>query len=110
MPNFIEDANLSPDRFISALSRYRASTIIYYHIKNQKKITFTTYKKQISTVVTENDLFMVVPSGMEFRPDLISQNLFGTPDFWWKIMEANNIHDIFDFRTGVNLRIPANIF
>ncbi|RDJ35653.1 MAG: hypothetical protein DWQ19_12610 [Crenarchaeota archaeon] len=110
MANYIEDANLTPDRFVSALSRYRSSTVVYYHIKNQKKLAFTTYKKQISSVANENDLYMIIPAGMSYRPDLVSQNLYGTPDFWWKIMEANNISDIFDFVAGKNIRIPSNIF
>ena len=110
MSNFIEIANLSTDRFVSALSRYNNSTVVYYHIKNQKKITFTTYVKSISTIPADSDLYMIIPSSMEYRPDLLSQNLYGTTDFWWKIMEANNIKDIYDFRSGVNIRIPGNIF
>ena len=110
MPNQIENANLSSDRFVSALSRYRNSTVVYYKVKNQRKLTFATYQKQTSTIPNETDLYMVVPSGMEYRPDLLSQKLYGTTDFWWKIMEANNIKDIFDFKAGVNLRLPGNVF
>jgi hypothetical protein len=110
MANFIEDANIQPQRFVSALSRYLNSTVIYYHIGNQKKITFTTYKKTSSTKSRDGDLYMVIPAGMAYRPDLVSQQVYGTTDFWWKIMEANNIKDIFEFETGVNLRLPGNIF
>ena len=49
---------------------------------------------------------MVISPGYEYRPDLISQMVYGSPDFWWKIMEVNSIKDIFDFKAGVNLRIP----
>ena len=110
MPNFIENANIESKRFVSASSRYNKSTVIYYHIGNQKKITFTTYKKIISNKAKDNDLYMVIPAGMEYRPDLVSQKVYGIVDFWWKIMEANNIKDIFEFKTGTNLRLPGNIF
>ena len=110
MSNFIEDANLSSDRFVTALSRYRASKVIYYNVNHTKKIAFTTYKKQVSSIPTESDLYMVVPAGMEYRPDLVSQHIYGTVDLWWKIMEANNIKDVYDFKTGTNLRLPQNPF
>lgn len=108
MSNYIENANLPPERFVTALSRYRNSTVVYYHVNNTKKIAFTTYKKQVSTIAADNDFYMVVPAGMEYRPDLVSQHIYGTTDLWWKIMEANNIKDIYEFKTGTNLRIPRN--
>lgn len=110
MANFIENANTPSSKVVSALSRYINSTVVYYHIGTIKKLTFTTYKKQISTVPTQTDMYMVVPSGMEYRPDLVSQKIYGTPDFWWKLLEANNIKDIFDFKAGTNLRVPGNVF
>ncbi len=110
MSNFIEDAKIPPSRFVSALSRYNGSTVVYYHVGNQKKLAFTTYKKVMTTPPNDNDLYMVVPAGMAYRPDLVSQKAYGTTDFWWKIMEANNIKDIFDFKAGTNLRLPGNVF
>jgi len=47
---------------------------------------------------------------MEFRPDKMSQHVYGHVDWWWKIMEANNIKDVYDFKAGTNIRIPANPF
>lgn len=108
--NYIEPANIPSERFVSALSRYRNMQVIYYHMSNKKVLSFPTYRKQVSATPGPNDSYMVVPSGMEYRPDLVSYEVYGTPDFWWKIMEANNIKDIFDFKTGTNLRIPNNIF
>ena len=42
-------------------------------------------------------------------PEIVSNKVYGSPDFWWKIMEANNIKDIFDFKTGINIRLPDAI-
>ena len=53
---------------------------------------------------------MVISKNYEFRPDLVSYEAYGVVDFWWKIMEFNNIKDIFDFKAGINLTIPDQFF
>lgn len=109
--NKIESANIPSNKFVSELSRYKNSEVVYYTINGKKKvIAFETYKKQVSTNNNENDKYMVIPPGMEYRPDLLSYKVYGTVDFWWKIMEANNIKDVYDFKTGVNLRLPMNVY
>lgn len=110
MPNQIEPANLNTIRFVSALSRYRNSTVIYYTTGNRKNICFTTYKKQIKSIASEKDKYMIIPPHFEYRPDRLSYELYGTVDLWWKIMEANNIKDIFEFKAYLNIRIPNNIY
>ena len=52
----------------------------------------------------------VIPSGMEFRPDLVSKEKYGVPDFWWKILEANKMKDIFEFRAGKTIILPENVY
>lgn len=109
MPNFIEDSNMFADRFVSALSRYRNSGVVYYQIGTNRKITFKTYKKK-NYPLMESDTYGVIPLGMQYRPDKMSQKFYGTPDFWWKIMEVNNIKDIYDFKAGKTVRLPSSIF
>ena len=41
-----------------------------------------------------------VPAGYAHRPDLISNIFYGTPAYWWLILEANNIDDPFE---GLNV-------
>ncbi len=108
MANRISPTTLTSTRFVASSSRYVSSSVIYYGDKNT--ITFTTYRKQTSTNVSSSDQFTVIESGFEFRPDLVSQRTYGLPDFWWAIMEANDIKDIFDFRAGKTIRLPGNIF
>jgi len=110
MPNQIELANLPSDRFVSALSRYKQSVVVYYTVGNKNYLSFTTYKKQIKSTPSKNDSYMVIPAGMEYRPDIVSKKVYGTTDFWWKILEANNIKDIFEFKIGLNIRLPSNVF
>ena len=104
MANYIEETDIDPKSFFIVASRYADSKIIYY--TDLKRLTLETYKRK-SIGVTTNDKFMIVGPGYEYRPDLISVKVYGLPDFWWRIMEANNISDIYDLKTGVNLRIPS---
>ena len=103
MPN-IEFTNYVPtDGFVSMGSRYANATVIYWG--PLRKITFTTYKKRNYPYNSE-DKFAIIPPGMEFRPDKMSSSVYGVPDFWWRVLEANNMKDIYDFRAGVNVRLP----
>lgn len=106
--NKIESSNIQIEKITTPLSRYRNSKVVYYTMGTRKVLTFNTYKKQINNKISENDKFMI--NNHEFRPDLVSYDVYGTPDFWWKILEANNIKDIFDFKKGINIKIPGNVF
>lgn len=42
------------------------------------------------------------------RPDLISVNLLGSVSYWWIILKANNIEDVWnDLYAGKILAIPS---
>jgi len=106
MANYIEyAAQLTPQIFVTPTSRYNNSKVLYYG--DDKKITFTTYKKR-EIVQSEDDKFLVIPETYAYRPDLVSYKIYATPDYWWKIMEYNSISDIADFVGGRTIRIPSN--
>lgn len=107
MAIYTEKTNIDAKRFVPMTSRYSDSEILYW--SERKMLTFTIYKKK-NFAPSQRDKFFVITPGTEYRPDLVSQTAYGTVDFWWKIMEANNIKDIFEFKAGVNIRIPDNIF
>ena len=109
MANKITKTEINPvnSKLVVAVSRYAQSKVVYYGDKNL--ITFKTYKKQVILSDTE-DQFTVVPPGMDFRPDRMSSDAYGLPDFWWKILEANNLKDIYEFRAGLNIRLPAKVY
>ena len=106
MANKIQETNFKNSSFVSGSSRYLNSPIIYYGDNNI--ITFKTYTRS-PLIFTGKDKFMLIKKGQEYRPDLVSYRAYGTVDFWWKIMEANEIYDIWDFKAGVNIRIPGAI-
>lgn len=104
----IIETNINPKGlFVGAISRYASSDVIYWGDLN--KITFKTYNKT-PVPLNSSDRYMVVSSGDEFRPDKIAKRIYGDVGFWWKILEVNGIKDIFDFKIGTNIRLPANIF
>jgi hypothetical protein len=106
MANYIEyPNNLVSELYVVSTSRYVNSRVIYYG--NDKKMTFNTYKKNIISE-SEDDKYMLITAGLEYRPDLVSQKVYFTPDYWWRIMEANDINDILDFKAGRTIRLPVN--
>ena len=104
MTQKIEVSNVRPDRVTSVGSRYRTrQNVIYYG--EQKLITFDLY---IRTEYEKSgqEQVMVISKGVEYRPDLVSYDFYGFSENWWKIMEANKIYDIFDFKAGRTIFLP----
>lgn len=96
--------NTAATKYVPVSSRYANSTVILWG--EEGIITFATYKKNSYPVVS-SDRYAIIPPGNEYRPDKTSQDAYGTPDFWWKIMEANNITDVYDYIAGKTIRIPS---
>ena len=108
MANVIEYTNIDPIRnfLVPVSSRYASSAVIYYG--QNRFLTFTTYVRTPYTP-TSGDKYSIIPPGMEYRPDKVSQQAYGTPDFWYRIMEANNMMDIMEFKSGTNIIIPQAV-
>jgi hypothetical protein len=107
MANLVEPANISPLNYVNVASRYAKSKVLKYSEK--EFLTFETYKKETYTA-QKNDMFTVITAGQEYRPDLLSYQVYGVPDFWWRLMEVNGIMDIFDFKAGLTIRLPGRTF
>lgn len=92
--------------FVANTSRYINSTLIYWGDK--RVLTYETYKRP-TFAPANTDKFLIISAGEEYRPDLIAKRAYGVNllAFWWKIMEANNIFDVFDLKAGTTLRIPT---
>jgi hypothetical protein len=107
MANKITYSSLYAERFIPPTSRYIDSRVLQY--SEQNILTFEIYKRKKHESKGE-DRFTVITPGYEYRPDLLSNAIYGVSDFWWRIMEVNNIWDIYDFKAGTNILIPIDIF
>jgi len=98
----ITPANFA-NQAISAGSRYAKSKAIYYG--EQKTLTFETYLKT-EYIPTGKENITIISKGVEYRPDLVSYDYYGHVDNWWKIMEANGMKDIWDFKAGTTIILP----
>jgi hypothetical protein len=107
MANKIEYTDTRAIEFVTNVSRYSNSRVVYY--SDEKLITFETYKRK-PFVPSPRDQVAVITPGLEYRPDLMSFEKYGVSDFWWKIMEANGIKDVADFRAGRTVVLPENIY
>lgn len=60
----------------------------------------------------EFDKIYIIPPGFDQRPDLLSQQEYGTPRLWWVFAMRNPdliIDPIEDFVAGLEIYIPENI-
>ena len=58
------------------------------------------------------DKIITIPAAFDQRPDLLSQQEYGTPKLWWVfcVRNPNLITDpIADFVSGLEIFVPINI-
>lgn len=56
------------------------------------------------------DRLRIIEGKYDIRPDLLSYDLYGTPDYWWVFMTMNPdaIKDpIYDFKSGMQIYVPT---
>ena len=95
--------------YVSPSSRYVNSKVIQY--TENRLLTFETYKKANRvSLFSASDQWMEIEPAYEYRPDLVSVEIYGTPDFWWRILESNGMKDIMEFKAGVTIRLIGNVF
>jgi len=57
----------------------------------------------------KDDVLITINATYEYRPDLLSYDLYGTTGYWWVFAarNPNTIEDpIFDFRSGIRIYVP----
>jgi len=86
-------------------SRYRGSTITSVGTTEGLQ-NYTILKLPIEVPETEYDFYVEIDSTNEFRPDMLSFQVYGTPDYGWALMELNKLRSFKDLTIGNRLRIP----
>lgn len=99
----VEVSSSRPDQFVSPTSRYITQNVVYYG--ENRLITFDTYLRRPYEPQGDENV-MVITKGVEYRPDLVSFDVYGYPDAWWRILEANSMKDVFEFVAGKTIMIP----
>lgn len=86
------------------------------HSRYQTKIRLLNNKGELSirmmrlrdlTFNDDDSVIHVVQPMEEYRPDLISYQYFGTPDYAWAILAANNLSVPFELNYGTKILIPS---
>jgi hypothetical protein len=102
----ISRAPIPTTKIVSGFSRYKKQNAIYYG--EQNILTFDTYLRDTYKKVGDEKV-MLITKGVEYRPDLVAYDVYGIAEAWWKIMEVNNIFDVFNFKTGITIMLPHTI-
>ena len=89
----------------SETSRYRGSTITSVETDSGLQ-NYTILKLPVDVPETESDFYIEIDSTNEFRPDMLSFQVYGTPDYGWALMEINNLRSFKDLTLRNRLRIP----
>jgi len=58
----------------------------------------------------DSDELIIIDSKFHHRPDLLSFELYGTPDLWWTFMVRNPnliIDPIYDLVSGLEIFVPT---
>ena len=64
---------------------------------------------QVVIAPTANDTYFTVTKNYEHRPDLLSNDLYGTTGYWWifAVRNPDVIQDpIYDLTSGITILIP----
>lgn len=86
----------------SKLSRYRILRVV-----NDESDRYLETYNDVKVPESEGDVYHVVLKKEEGRLDIISNNYYGTPAYWWAIALANGFIDPFVVNAGAMIRIPS---
>lgn len=92
------------DRANNTLSRYRNKI----RITSYSGATFYEFikKSQLYLDVSSEDQYYFVDASKQYRPDLISNELYGSPIYYWVILSCNDLISPLQVRANLTLRIP----
>jgi hypothetical protein len=86
-------------------SRYRGSTVSQVELDGELE-SYVFLRKPLLVEPDTEDKYVTLDQGNQFRPDIISNQVYGDPNFGWAIMEVNNIRSFVELTMGLRLRIP----
>jgi hypothetical protein len=62
------------------------------------------YSEIILPLATQTTL----PDSLFYKPELVSQEVYGTPDLWWLILWVNGMSSVYEFCTENILMLPPD--
>lgn len=94
-------------------TRYNLGEVKYKH--KGAVVNTSVGSKNYETIIANADTVFTydikyVPIEMQHRPDLLSNLYYGSPTYWWLLMQVNNVSDPFEgFNTNDKILVPRII-
>jgi hypothetical protein len=86
-------------------SRYRGSTVT--QVDNKDELTeYVVLRKPLEVPLTDGDKYIIIDEGNQFRPDILSDQVYGSTRYDWALMEINGIRNFAELQFGIRLRVP----
>lgn len=84
-------------------------TDFYYNTPIEDK-TYLSFLEDRRVPLDDSDVYIVVQPRHQFKPYILSYDLYSSEDYWWVIARHNMdllIDPIRDLREGMVLRVPT---
>jgi Base plate wedge protein 53 len=88
---------------------YDKSSPYYGTAQVTKYVNYLDFWKGVYILPQSTDSLVKLDARYHIRPDLLSSEVYGTPNLWWIFMlrNPNVIKDpIYDFVTGIMIYVP----
>lgn len=89
---------------------YKSVSPYYTTIKKNNVVSYLDIMNFRSIPEDDSDIALSIHSKYNTRPDLLSNNLYGTPDLWWVFIVRNPdqmIDPIYGLITGLEIYVPT---
>lgn len=90
---------------VNTMNRYLNKVSLVYF--DGTKVTEFIKKSQLYPEPSDDDQYYFVDASKRFRPDIIAQEVYGTPLLYWVILSANHLARPLDVKTNMTLRVPS---
>ena len=90
-----------------ARSRYKSSSP---YVNTGQTSWYLDFFEDPQLVTSDSDPLIIVEPKYEYRPDLLSNDLYGSPRFWWVFQKRNmNIikDPVWDLKAGMEIYVPS---
>jgi hypothetical protein len=88
---------------VIASNRYDTKATL---ITNDGEYTRTLKYEELYAAPSDTDLYIAVDITNQYDPFKISYQYYGTVNYYWVILSANNLFSMFDLVEGLTIRIP----
>lgn len=75
-------------------------------ITDEGEYTRTLKLEELYSEPSDTDSYIAIDVTNQYDPFKISFQYYGTPNYYWVILAANNLFSMFDLVGGITIRIP----